>query len=84
MLLFEMLHLLQVISYLWKLQWKKSPGLEISIFGSWFVVFLNFWLVVIPVENFLGRGGSWWLVVGRGGSYDLLDMICPDDLNEYE
>ena len=27
---------------------------------------INFWLVVIPVERFLARGGSWWLVVARG------------------
>ena len=94
---FEMLHLLQVISYFRETlqersggtyvgqprsQWKKSPRLEISIFGSWFVVFLNFWLVVIGVEKFLGRGGSWyqcfglwWLVVAHGGSYNLLDSI---------
>ena len=44
-------------------------------FGSWFMVFLNFWLVVITVERFLkmvvvvinvlARGASWWLVVAR-------------------
>ena len=27
---------------------------------------INFWLVVIHVERFLARGGSWWLVVARG------------------
>ena len=31
-----------------------------NVFGSW-------WLVVI---NVLARGRSWWLVVGRGGSYE--------------
>ena len=32
---------------------------ELSMFGSWFMVFLNFWLVLIRVERFLARGGSW-------------------------
>ena len=39
---------------------------ELSMFGSWFMVFLNFWLVLIRVERFLARGGLWWLVVARG------------------
>ena len=47
------------ISYRYIVNAKKSYGLELSIFGSWFMVFLNFWLVVIPVERFLVRGGSW-------------------------
>ena len=50
---------------------------ELSMFGSWFMVFLNFWLVLIRVERFLARGnecfGSWWLVVGRGGSCVVLE-----------
>ena len=43
------------------------------------MVFLNFWLVIIPVETFLARGsrgnqcfGSWWLVVARGRSWWLM------------
>ena len=49
-----------VISYFWKIckkdllvhilqthnQSKKGHNLELSIFGSWFMVFLNLWLVV--------------------------------------
>ena len=86
MSLFGMLNLLQVMSYFRETlqersagtylkahsQWKKSPCLKLSSFGLWSVVFLNFWLVVIRVENFLGRGGSWWLVVAHGGSWWLV------------
>ena len=39
------------------------------------MVLLNFWLMVIPAERFLARGGSWWLVVARGGSCVVLDSI---------
>ena len=47
------------------------------------MVFLNFWLVVIPVErswwlvvvvviNVLACGGLWWLVVACGGLWWLV------------
>ena len=60
---------MQVISYFWKNLQEISVGTYLtdtesiekeSRFGI-----INFWLVVIPVERFLGRGGSWSLVVAR-------------------
>ena len=40
----------------WNYQFLASGLSSFSIFGSWFMVFLNFWLVVIPVERFLACG----------------------------
>ena len=36
-----------------------------SVLGSWYFDQINFWVVV-------GRGGLWWLVVGRSWSRGVL------------
>ena len=73
--------------------YSMSYGLELSIFGSWFMVFLKFWLVVYGPSQFLARGnscrkifGSWWLVdivvinvLARGGLWWLL-VACGGSL----
>ena len=48
-------------------------------------MYLNFWLVKFLVDKFFGRGiscryifGSWWLVVGRGGSCVVLETTVVE------
>ena len=52
----------------WNYQW-------FMVYGSWFMVFLNFWLVVARVSPGDQCFGSWWLVVASGGSCVVLDSI---------